>query len=226
MVTTVKERIIEQLRPVIVLYEEMRSNSNYDDDLSGVSDGEVHEFISRCRAAITRITGPKSTYIRDFEGIMKVQEWHGSKANKLGGVIKGLKADVEAGYLQNFEEIIHGDVFSDFLEMAEHLLDEGYKDAAAVIAGSSLEGHLRQLCGKFDVETETSTVKGLKPKTADRMNADLAKAEAYEKLDLKNVTAWLDLRNKAAHGKYDEYKKEQVAIQISGIRDFITRITA
>ena len=48
----------------------------------------------------------------------------------------------------------------------------------------------------------------LRPKKTDRMNSELTKAEAYSKLDQKSVTAWLDLRNKAAHGKYDEYDLE------------------
>jgi hypothetical protein len=55
------------------------------------------------------------------------------------------------------------------------------------------------------------------------MNADLTAVGAYTKLDQKNVTAWLDLRNKAAHGKYAEYQAAQVALMIAGIRDFITR---
>ena len=55
------------------------------------------------------------------------------------------------------------------------------------------------------------------------MNAELAGANVYSKLDQKNVTAWLDLRNKAAHGKYGEYTKEQVALLIQSVRDFITR---
>jgi hypothetical protein len=67
---------------------------------------------------------------------------------------------------------------------------------------------------------------GVVPKKADGMNADLASAEVYSKLDQKNVTAWLDLRNKAAHGQYGEYNKEQVLIFISGVRDFITRTPA
>ena len=104
--------------------------------------------------------------------------------------------------------------------MARHLLDSGYKDAAAVIAGSSLEAHLRQLAKRWDVEV------GVEPRKADAINADLAKADAYSKLDQKNVTAWLDLRNKAAHGQYAEYQKEQVALMIDGIRDFLTRCPA
>ncbi len=39
----------------------------------------------------------------------------------------------------------------------------------------------------------------------------------------KNVTAWLDLRNKAAHGEYGKYEADQVGLMIDGIRDFITR---
>ena len=50
-----------------------------------------------------------------------------------------------------------------------------------------------------------------------------AKAKVYEKLDQKNVTAWLDLRNKAAHGEYEKYGGPQVGLMIAGIRDFLTR---
>lgn len=55
------------------------------------------------------------------------------------------------------------------------------------------------------------------------MNSDLVNAQVYSKLDQKNVTAWLDLRNKAAHGKYSEYTKDQVSLLIAGVRDFLTR---
>ncbi len=55
------------------------------------------------------------------------------------------------------------------------------------------------------------------------MNADRAKIGVYSKLDQKNITAWLDLRNKAVRGNYSEYSKEQVTLLINGIRDFITR---
>ena len=65
-----------------------------------------------------------------------------------------------------------------------------------------------------------------KPKKADSMNNDLAFADVYSKLDQKNVTAWLDLRNKAAHGKYDEYNADQVRNLLVGVREFAARIAA
>jgi hypothetical protein len=109
-----------------------------------------------------------------------------------------------------------------FLEAAHHLLKEGYKDPAAVLAGGVLEEHLRQLGTKHGVKPETSANTGLKMKEADQLNAELTKAGAYSKLDQKNVTAWLALRNKAAHGQYSEYKKGQVSLMLSGVREFLT----
>lgn len=107
--------------------------------------------------------------------------------------------------------------------MADHLLDEGYKDAAAVIAGGTLEAHLRQLCVKTGIPTEVKTASGLQPKKADQMNSDLTRTGTLSKLDQKNATAWLDLRNKAAHGRYTDYTNEQVALFTAGLRDFLTR---
>ena len=81
------------------------------------------------------------------------------------------------------------------------------------------EERLRKLCDKNGIIVS----QGGKPKKADALNAELAGANVYSKLDQKNVTAWLDLRNKAAHGKYIEYTKDQVALLIQSARDFITR---
>ena len=182
----------------------------------------VEEFITRCGALIYRITGPNSPYAARLsnlgEGATEIL------AAKVMGTGAALQADLKAGYLETTSELIHGEVFRDYLEMADHLLESKYKDAAAVVAGSTLEVHLRQLCQKLGIEIEVKDRKGNpRPKKADRMNADLAGASAYSKLDQKNVIAWLDLRNKAAHGKYGDYSSGQVALLNQGVRDFISR---
>lgn len=101
-------------------------------------------------------------------------------------------------------------------------MSEGYKDPAAVIIGGVIEEHLRKLCGRADIDT---TING-RPKKADAMNNELAAANVYLKLDQKSVTAWLDIRNNAAHGKFDQYNTEQVKNMLLGHRNFITRIPA
>ena len=81
--------------------------------------------------------------------------------------------------MQSFEEILHSDLFGSFLEMAMHLLDNGYKDASAVLAGSSLEIHIKHLCIKNNVET---MVNGKSIKT-ETLNSELKKKGVYTNLD-------------------------------------------
>ena len=95
------------------------------------------------------------------------------------------------------------------------------EDPAAVIVGSVLEEHLRQLCLSARIPTEDVSSTRYVPHKADRLNSDLAKAGNTLKLDQKQITAWLDLRNKAAHGKYSDYSPEQVALMLAGVRDFV-----
>jgi len=219
------QTFVAQLDAVLADYDSLVAAAKYN-DLSDRPDADVQRVTSRARAAVEHVAGVKSAYAQQVLRILDGKDHRGTKANLIAGVVKALRSDVDAGYIQSIEELIHGDVFSAFLEMAAYLLDEHYKDAAAVIAGSTLEAHLRQLCDKHGVPTDHQAQGAVRPKKADQMNADLCKAGAYAKLDQKNVTAWLDLRNKAAHGLYAEYQKEQVQLLVSGIRDFMTRVPA
>jgi hypothetical protein len=133
---------------------------------------------------------------------------------------------MKGGWIQTTKGLISAEIFSDFMEMANYLMSENYKDPAAVIAGSVLEEHLRQLCYKHRIEVEHDFNGKKVPKKADGLNSDLARATIYSKLDQKQVTAWLDLRNKAAHGKYSEYSKDQVSLMIQGIMNFMARLPA
>ncbi len=172
---------------------------------------------------IGRLSPPGSEYV---ESMRKFQKAHGTSwwllAQPIAGILTSLKIAYESGYLATITELTHADLFSDFIGMAEYLLSEEYKDPAAVLIGSVLEEHLRKLCDKNGIAVEFSG----KPKKADQLNSDLAAKPVYSKLDQKSVTSWLDLRNKAAHGKYGEYTKEQVALLIQSIQDFMTRVPA
>jgi len=124
--------------------------------------------------------------------------------------------------------MVHAEVFDDFLEMADYFMSEGrgYKDAAAVIAGGVLEGHLRKLAQKHNIATENRTPKGPKSKKADTLNANLASDGVYNKIQQKIITGWLGIRNDAAHANYDEYTNDQVASLIGDVREFISRFPA
>lgn len=212
---------VKQLDTLIDLHRALRQQSQHN-DLSDLPKQDRQSLVTRAISAIQRITGSNSTYSQEIERILKTTPHLHLHTSPIIGIAQALRDDLAAGYIQNLAELAHADIFADFLDMAKHLSDNNYKDPAAVLAGSTLESHLKKLSTKNGVPIEVAG----RPVKADKLNADLAKANVYTILDQKNITAWLDLRNKAAHGNYAEYSNDQVKLLIAGIGDFIARITA
>ncbi len=94
---------------------------------------------------------------------------------------------------------------------AEPPLTNGYKVPAAVVAGVVLETSLRELCERESIDHGK----------LDKMNADLSKANVYNKLQQKRITALADIRNSAAHGKPDEFTDRDVEDMIRDITRFV-----
>ncbi|MCK9386880.1 MAG: hypothetical protein M0Q22_00600 [Sulfuritalea sp.] len=217
------EMFEQQLDAVLKEFNAFSAKSEVS-DLSDLPKVDRQALVTKAIAAIHRITGNNSIYAKEVDRLLKSLNQLHMHTTSILGVVKALRDDLKAGYFRSLVELVHSDVFADFLEMAEHLCEAAYKDAAAVVAGSTLESHLRSLCQKAEIPVEIAKADGsVVPKKAEAMNSDLASGGTYTKLDQKSVTAWLDLRNKAAHGKYDEYSQEQVSVLVSGVRDFIVR---
>lgn len=205
------EQIVTEFRQALA-----RSKSENAYDVLKIPD--VSRLQTRCMAAVERASGRSSVY---FRKVSAPRETRGNEWTHLAaqiGVVESLLHDIRSGYTKSLEELIHGELFGDFLEMATHLLANHYRDPAAVLAGSTLEVHLRQLATKAAIPTDQNG----RPKKADLLNSELAAASIYSKLDQKNVTAWLGLRNEAAHGNRDAYDENQVRLLIESIRHFIT----
>lgn len=189
---------------------------------SNYVDAELFsKFRSSALSFLASIYGTSHHYYVEFEKKVAHPDPHYTKQGR--GILSAVRDEMAGGWLVSAKGLISAEIFADFLEMAEYLLSEDYKDAAAVMIGSVLEEHLRQLCQKHGVDIVFIRDGETKPKRANALNTDLTKAEVYNKLDEKNVFAWQDLRNKAAHGLCDEYTKEQVAMMLQGVTDFMTR---
>ena len=206
------QEILNQIDAALELWSTHRARSKYD-DLSDLHDRALYAEVDAILATtLDRLAPANSPYRESISSIM---------ADKVGA-LRALRRDYDAGYLASVQSLVRAEVFANFLEMAEHLLQQGYKDPCAVLVGGVLEDHLRSLCQGRGIPLQTSG----KPKRADSMNNALAAAGVYSKLDQKNVTAWLDLRNKAAHAQYDEYNADQVRTLLAGVREFAARIAA
>ena len=223
-------QLIERIDTVIEEYEQSLNASDF-----GIEFAKYYYFLSRFESLINSLPRNENNYRSNLDQAKGITHNNSSTPNAklvnnkirlaaIVNILKALREDVSSGYVSSISEIIHADLFADFTEMAEHLLEEGYKDPAAVIIGSVLEEHLRKLCIKNSLPIESADAKGvIRPKKADTLNSELAAANVYGKLDQKSVTAWLDLRNKAAHGHYGDYLKAQVDLLLQSVRDFITR---
>lgn len=189
----------------------------------GVDSGAFAGLRASALSFISMVYGKTHSHYTEFDS--RVNDSYEYKAQQGHAILLAIQNEIEGGWVFSVKKLISAEIFSDFLEMAEHLLSQGYKDPAAVMIGSVLEENLRQLCSASEIDIELEKDGSFVPKKADRLNSDLAKAEVYTKLDQKAVTMWLDLRNKAAHGKYEEYTKDQVELMSQGVTEFLARVS-
>lgn len=102
-------------------------------------------------------------------------------------------------------------MLSDALEQAKELLDAGYKDPACILARVALEASLKDLAGRHSVPAGK----------LDRMNADLCKAGVYNMAKQKQITAWAEIGNKAAHGEWESYTANDARAMVDGVEALV-----
>jgi hypothetical protein len=187
---------------------------------SFLDDEPLAEFRASGLSFLGSLFPPGHHYVRDFD-VATAKGWT-STVRECKGILTALRNDISGGWLDSTRGLIAAEIFTDFVDMAEHLLSESYKDAAAVLGGGALEQRLRELCMRHGIEVTAEKDGKDVARKAESLNADLAKADVYGKTEQKNVTAWLGLRNDAAHGAYEKYTKEQVGNYLSGIRLFLS----
>lgn len=99
-----------------------------------------------------------------------------------------LRDDYALGGLTAVEEIVHADLFDDFLDMAGELLSKGFTGPAAVLAGTVLEEQLRKLAAKHRLAVADE--KG-RPRSAESLSQDLRKVGVLTEVQRKSVIAWM-----------------------------------
>lgn len=189
-------------------------------------DGIWFEKITRLASALERLSPPRSVYRRMADEILRLHappENSRQTVERLKAVLLALKQDIAEDHLRSTAEIIHGDILTDMLEMAERFIRDGFKDPAAVLAGSILAEHLRRLCSKHSIAVQTLHGDETIPKNVARMNTDLLDIDVYTTAMGRSIECWNNLRCHALLGKYDVYTREEAALFVAGLRDFITR---
>lgn len=94
------------------------------------------------------------------------------------------------------------------------LLDDGLKDAAAVLGRVVLEQKLDRLCKRHGISL------GKKKPTIHDYTDELYSCGKLRKHEMRAVQRWADIGNSAVHIKHDEYMKKDVGEMLAWIRDF------
>jgi hypothetical protein len=140
--------------------------------------------------------------------------------------LKGLKDDFQKGFLGDLGLEIEAAIAANYMDQAEQLLAEGQSGKydhvpAAVLAGAVLEKSLRTLCDKQSPPIPTVNNNNGKPLTLTPLIEALKKNNVFNELTAKQLRAWTDIRNSAAHGQFDEFNRSQVDLMIQGINNFL-----
>ena len=224
-----QQSIITQIDDVLSQMQSLRrpGTGSYSPDPEGWQI--CNHNIAIASAAIERLTPNNSTYRKSLKRLLSncnLTDYSTIKSasEALKGQLQALKADYQRGYTQSFMELIHADLFSDFMGMAQHLLDEGHYIPAAVLIGGVLEENLRKLCEKAEIPLTHTNRDGEEiPRKAAHLNDELKKNDIYNGTVHKQVTAWQAIRNNAAHGPYDELSLAEVKLMYQGVLNFLNQ---
>ena len=184
---------------------------------------ELQGVVARGGQLITKLYGSNSHYFAMFKTAINVSQFNSMHSNHfrhvsdVAGMLKAVDSDIESGMLSNFKNLAQAEVFADFLDMAEHLLNVGYKDASAVIIGAVLEDSLRKIAEASGISVTNQNGKAF---TIDPLNIEVSKQGIYGPLVQKQVTSWANLRNDAAHGHFNKYDESQVKHMLLFVQKF------
>jgi hypothetical protein len=138
---------------------------------------------------------------------------------------RGIKDDLEKGFLDDMATAIEAEIACDYMGQAEQLLADSHRGKfdhvpAAVLAGAVLENALRKLCDQQQPPIAQKAQNG-SHKTLGPLIQELKKAGVFNEAKAKQLQAWADIRNLAAHGEFSQFKRSEVEPMIAGINSFL-----
>lgn len=200
---------LEQLQSSITKARSEYTGATYDQ----LEPEALLNWGTKVKSLLERMGVEAASHLREFTDAQRSRgvDSTSNRMKRMRAVFLAAKEDFEGGYLVSFRNLVQAEVFGSELEQASELLCAGYASAAAVIAGVVLETTIRNLC----------TDHGIAHGKLDKMNADLAKAGAYNSIQQKRITAMAGIRNAAAHGDVEKFNPGDVKGMIDDVERFL-----
>lgn len=207
-------RRFEELTAKADAVSKSRKPDGFNGSTYSVSSSLFREWATNSLSLVERTFGKDSVHFTSLsEYCSRFAGWE-SVFEDCRGIFKAAREDYEGGYLFNVRAMVKAEALSDALSQARELLVSGYKDPSCVLCRVALEVTLKELC-------ERKTIPHGK---LEKMNADLCKAGVYNMVKQKQVTAWADIGNKAAHGEGNKYTENDAKAMLDGVEALIADI--
>jgi hypothetical protein len=132
------------------------------------------------------------------------------------GVLRSMKADLEAGIIGSVERRAAGAVLADMLGLAREALadgDEGSKNVAAVLTAAAYEDTIRRM------GVALAGVQG-RPDLADVLTA-LKKADVLRGAPLSTAQGYLKFRNDALHADWSRLDRAVVGSCLTFVQELL-----
>jgi len=219
MTSRFDDRAKQRVDELIDLGEQVKASLRRTPAGSVPNPGLFSQWTTSSLNFLSVALGEDSAHYQTFARVEQSKQSWVSKVDPYLGVLRAAKDDIESGWVGRRDLLVTANAFGGFLEQAEYLLEERYKDAAAVLAGGVLESTLRTMCERHGVEIGPREKIGtLNDKLAKKL-----KPPAYSSMQHKQIITWAELRDNAAHAHYDRYSEQDVADMLKWLRAFAAR---
>lgn len=214
-----KEAIINKLVTLRNQAQELQRTA--DRQGGGVGPDEIAVYFEIRTSALNLlavVAGPQSIYYRMLQDdLPKTTPRLSFTPGVTIGILNAAISDFREGFMADARLLISAEVLSGMLEQAKELLENQYKDAAAVLIRAVLEDGLRRLSIAKGIDVEPRA--GIR-KLADR----LVKENAISKLQHDQILAMKTIGDSAAHAQIDKYRQNDVERFCEFVSDFVADI--
>lgn len=227
-----KEKILNRLNGILDEFDELEDIVEGKPVFLDVEDGiiaSMNEAERRYNSIIVRVDSlflsflPKThPYYKSLKKDLITFSYH--YVGVLKDIIIGVRDDVRDGFVEDIKKKLSAEIFSDFIGQAEYLLGIKLYHPAAVLIGSVIEKELKDLCNRNGIPVMNFDSRKQKNVyvPADKLNELLVKAGVYNVTQQKIITGHLGVRNSAAHGLFEQYKRSDVDAMLVFAKNFIS----
>jgi hypothetical protein len=185
-----------------------------DDGLSDyVPDGEWKGWATSVQNLLLAVFGSSGPHYTNFVSAYNECRSFGHEVRTLYHLFESAKADFDSGFVFDVDLRVSGEVFGDFLTLAQTSLRDGYKDVAAVLACAALEDALKRYAAAKNLNVADKTM-------ADIVNA-LKSAGLVSGAQKSLLDAMPRIRNMAMHGEWAKIGEPDVASVLGFVEQFL-----